>query len=142
MAWDREGGLTLIVSMSILLLLLLQMTPPPSLATMLGDPRRLLSVGIAIGLFIAITLAGFRYRDEIRFAIVKPIHLHELHRLAPTASGRIRKSWDWRGGMGWNVELVYDDAPQRKVEDRPGRDGCTRDFRALGSHFFLEGEYC
>ncbi|QJP12790.1 hypothetical protein G3545_03410 [Starkeya sp. ORNL1] len=78
-----------------------------------------------------------RHSTAIRFALARPFYISQVHRHSLQ-----RMRWDWAGGLGWEVSLLYDASgspPDSKSKDGKG---CTLDVRRLDAQFYLDGIFC
>jgi hypothetical protein len=117
--------------------------------------RRCLSLVVAMLVFPAIALLTMRFDDEICFWTLSPYYFNKVAQLQPDRDGFKKAKFNWRGGLGWDEQLIYDDADTivTGTSDVPGTStergiglyhyeistpGSHNSAERLYGHFYLE----
>jgi hypothetical protein len=100
--------------------------------------RSLLSMLFAAFLSIAALASSVVFADQICFQIMRPFYLHEIG----SGNDAATKKWPWRGGLGWDVVLIYSPSDEVKEHTAQPHDNCTIWRHRMDRHFYLEGWVC
>lgn len=77
------------------------------------------------------------HSTAIRFALTRPFYISEVQQQSLQ-----RMRWDWAGGLGWEVSLLYDASGAPPNFNTKDGKGCTLDVRRLDAQFYLDGIFC
>jgi hypothetical protein len=78
-----------------------------------------------------------RHSTAIRFTLARPFYISEVQQQSLQ-----RMRWDWAGGLGWEVSLLYDASGAPPDSNTKDGKGCTLDVRRLDAQFYLDGIFC
>jgi len=107
------------------------------------QPQHTLSLVLAAAAFASAVPLTFYYMGEIRFWTLSPYYFAEIARLQPDSNGVRKATFRWRGGLGLDVTLQYDEADS--IAPKPGEATLTWDdggyhhsVSRMYGHFFLD----
>ena len=97
---------------------------------------RALSLIVALVAFVAAVPLTFHFMDEICFWTLSPYYFAKVAQLQPDSNGVRSAAFHWRGGLGWDTTLLYDEADT--IAPEPGQN---RVVARLYGHFYLDTVY-